>query len=109
MLQAFFRLAIVSLILMSSTSAHADETLGYALQNLFATVQMLFDLYRERIAAAGFNLLNANGKSAEQSVEHLHFHFLPRFPGDGVNAWPDVPGVHADFGELFKLVSGPEG
>jgi histidine triad (HIT) family protein len=77
--------------------------------DLFATVQMLFERYRERIAATGFNLLNANGKSAEQSVEHLHFHFLPRFRGDGVSAWPDFPGVHADLGELFKLVSGPGG
>ena len=74
--------------------------------DLFATVQMLFERCRERIAATGFNLLNANGKSAEQSVEHLHFHFFPRFPEDGLSAWPHLPDIRADLGELSKLLSG---
>jgi histidine triad (HIT) family protein len=47
--------------------------------DLFATVQMLFERYKERIAATGFNLLNGNGKSAEQSIDHLHFHFFRGF------------------------------
>jgi histidine triad (HIT) family protein len=76
--------------------------------DLFATVQTLFQRYRERIGATGFNLLNANGKDAEQSVEHFHFHFFPRFPDDGLSAWPHLPDVRADVGELSKLLSGPE-
>jgi len=35
----------------------------------------------------GFNILNASGGAAQQSVFHLHFHVVPRFEGDGKNLW----------------------
>lgn len=41
----------------------------------------------KRLDAAGFNLLNANGRAAQQSVFHLHFHVIPRYPSDPVNLW----------------------
>ena len=40
----------------------------------------------------GVNLLHASGVAAQQSVPHFHIHLLPRFEGDGVNAWPSLPG-----------------
>lgn len=75
-------------------------------RDFFDTVQFLFRLYRERIAATGFNLLNANGKSAEQSIDHLHFHFFPRLEEDGLSTWPALPSIEYDLGKLFKLLRG---
>lgn len=40
----------------------------------------------------GFNILNASGSAAQQSVPHFHIHILPRKEGDGINAWPVLPG-----------------
>lgn len=37
----------------------------------------------------GYNLLSANGVSAGQSVQHFHFHIIPRKKDDGINAWPN--------------------
>lgn len=37
--------------------------------------------------ATGINLLNANGKDAQQSVFHIHFHLVPRYPHDGLDLW----------------------
>ena len=37
--------------------------------------------------ATGINLLNASGKDAQQSVSHLHFHLVPRYPKDGLDMW----------------------
>ncbi|MFP4057451.1 MAG: HIT family protein [Candidatus Brocadiia bacterium] len=38
--------------------------------------------------AEGFNLIQFNGSCAGQEVFHLHFHIIPRRPGDGVSfAW----------------------
>jgi histidine triad (HIT) family protein len=37
--------------------------------------------------ATGVNLLNASGKDAQQSVPHLHFHVVPRYPNDGLDMW----------------------
>lgn len=40
----------------------------------------------------GFNILNASGSAAQQSVPHFHIHILPRNESDGINAWPALPG-----------------
>ncbi len=40
----------------------------------------------------GFNILNASGSAAQQSVPHFHIHILPRNENDGINAWPLLPG-----------------
>lgn len=37
--------------------------------------------------ATGINILNASGKDAQQSVFHLHFHLVPRYPDDGLDMW----------------------
>ena len=44
--------------------------------------------YRDKLWATGVNLLNASGKDAQQSVPHLHFHLIPRFPDDKMDTWP---------------------
>jgi histidine triad (HIT) family protein len=58
--------------------------------------------YEDRVGSAGFNLLNANGIAAEQSVLHFHLHFLPRFRNDVYSAWPKLPGTDADLDELLE-------
>ena len=37
--------------------------------------------------ATGINILNANGKDAQQSVFHLHFHLVPRYLNDKLDMW----------------------
>jgi histidine triad (HIT) family protein len=37
--------------------------------------------------ATGINILNASGIDAQQSVFHLHFHLVPRYPNDGLDMW----------------------
>ncbi|MEG0294144.1 HIT family protein [Enterococcus sp.] len=36
----------------------------------------------------GTNILMASGKSAGQSINHIHFHLIPRKENDNINAWP---------------------
>jgi histidine triad (HIT) family protein len=39
--------------------------------------------------ADGYNVLCNNGRAANQVVEHVHFHIIPRKTGDGVfTEWP---------------------
>lgn len=35
----------------------------------------------------GVNILHATGKDAGQSVNHIHFHIVPRHTGDGLDLW----------------------
>ncbi len=40
-------------------------------------------------AAAGWNVLQNNGRIAGQAVGHVHFHIIPRREGDGLGyRWP---------------------
>ena len=66
------------------------------LQELAVTVQHLARHYKLSLGAAGTNLLHASGADAGQSVPHFHLHLLPRFGGDGLNAWPELPAMPVD-------------
>jgi histidine triad (HIT) family protein len=80
----------------------APTALGEA---VFRAAQMLASRYRRPLGATGFNLMHATGDSAGQSVPHLHFHFMPRFEGDGISLWPQLPGSDIDLDELLNWVT----
>ncbi|MCK9516154.1 MAG: HIT family protein [Ottowia sp.] len=52
---------------------------------------------RTAFAPEGLNLFQANGRVAEQTVNHFHMHVLPRNTGDGLHlTWPrPEPGPEA--------------
>ena len=56
--------------------------------------------YRDAVGAEGVNLLHASGPAAQQSVPRLHLHLLPRFEGDGLNAWPELAEPDASAAEM---------
>lgn len=37
---------------------------------------------KERLGAAGFNIVQNNGRAAGQTVPHFHIHVIPRYEGD---------------------------
>ncbi len=71
------------------------------LQELAGTAKRLAEHYKQVLGATGINLLHASGADAGQSVPHFHLHLLPRFAGDGLNAWPKLPAVPDDKDELL--------
>lgn len=60
----------------------------------------------ERLGATGVNVLNACGRSAWQSVPHLHLHVVPRYDGDPLQLpWHPRPADPAELtatGELLR-------
>jgi len=42
---------------------------------------------KDKLGASGFNILNASGKDAQQSVSHLHYHVIARYPEDKLDLW----------------------
>ena len=57
------------------------------LRDIIAIVQRLSVAATEGVGAKDFNLTVNNGQNAGQLVEHLHFHIIPRFPGDNLHPW----------------------
>ncbi|MEI8364211.1 MAG: HIT family protein [archaeon] len=58
------------------------------LKKMLPVVKKIMLSYKEKLGCTGFNILNANEKSGQQSVFHLHIHIVPRFDNDGFNTWP---------------------
>ena len=59
--------------------------------DLFEAARQPARRYREALGAEGVTLLHASGRAAQQSVPHLHV--VPRFEGDGLEAWPALGDV----------------
>jgi histidine triad (HIT) family protein len=57
------------------------------LRELISVSKKLSKQLLSDVGATGVNILNASGKDAQQSVNHLHFHIVPRFPSDGLDMW----------------------
>ena len=81
------------------TIDHCPEEI--ALQ-LTGTVRLVSEHYVKDCGYDGVNILSASGKTAQQSVPHLHFHILPRKQGDGLNAWPRLGKDHHDLQEVAQ-------
>lgn len=81
------------------TRAHAATLFEAAeadLQAAIATAKRVALALRAALAPDGFNLLQANGAAAFQSVPHFHLHVIPRWTGDGKGFdWKLVPGDRA--------------
>jgi len=78
------------------------------LSSLLATIKFLSTRCQQQIGAEGVNLLHASGKSAQQSIQHFHFHLMPRFKNDKLDVWPNLPIWDGDTEELLKIIQVPD-
>jgi histidine triad (HIT) family protein len=75
---------------------HSTDLLEIDPDDLAATVagaQRLARRVKDRLNAAGVNLLNSCGRAAWQTVFHFHIHVIPRYEGDPLRLpWTPAPG-----------------
>ena len=59
----------------------------------------------QALSPAGLNLVQANGRGANQTVDHFHVHILPRKLGDRLPLnWGAKPGDHATIAALAEKI-----
>ena len=57
--------------------------------NIFQVVNRIARAVQQEFNPAGMTALQANRKAGWQTIQHFHFHVLPRHAEDGVYlAWP---------------------
>lgn len=69
------------------------------LADTMETVRQVSLLYQEKLGLENLHIFNNSGQLAQQSVFHLHFHILPRYPNDG-NSFPRMN--HQDLNDRFE-------
>ncbi|SEB46525.1 histidine triad (HIT) family protein [Amycolatopsis tolypomycina] len=77
-------------------------------QTLAATVrlvQRVGQAMTHALEATGVVVLNASGPHSGQSVPHLHFHVVPRWPDDQAHLWPADRSRHHVNGDAHHLLA----
>lgn len=69
-------------------------------KSYFSELKNLVDTLKEKSRYKGVNLLSANGKAAQQSIQHFHTHLVLREKEDGFNLWPKTSYSGRDFAEV---------
>ena len=74
------------------------------LSEVMKVVKLISNHYINNCGYEGVNILNANNKSAQQSVFHLHFHIIPRKTDDGENGFPNFKGAKHKISEMHEAL-----
>jgi histidine triad (HIT) family protein len=79
-----------------------DETVGKCMK----VAKMLAERITRNCGASGCNILNNCGEVAGQSVDHLHFHIIPRYAKDDSIVIAFHPSQPQDLDEVLKKING---
>jgi len=86
--------------------AHSPNIFEVPLDDMavaMVTVQKVARAVRATLDPFGLNIVQANGPGAAQSVQHVHWHVLPRAEGDKLKLnWGLVPGDMDAIGALAE-------
>ena len=58
------------------------------LSHLGKTLKTISTAVKVATGAEGMNIGMNNERAAGQIINHIHFHIIPRFSGDGLQPWP---------------------
>ena len=71
-----------TLLIPKKASANIFETDEETMKHIGAAIPKVTNAIKKAFNPDGLNIIQNNGEFADQSVFHLHFHFLPRYEND---------------------------
>lgn len=73
------------------------------LNEVILLVKKVCKLYEEKLAIKNVQIINSNGREAQQDVFHIHFHIVPRSMEDGQNIrWKTHPKLILEYDDMIK-------
>ena len=82
-----------------------DEMPGEDAAAVLKHLPALVAAVRKAVGCEGVNVLQNNGRVANQLVQHVHFHVIPRSPGDEFHFnWPAGAYPEGRLAELAEVV-----
>lgn len=75
------------------------------LREIIGAVQEVGERMKSKLSCPAYNLIVNNGSEAGQAVPHLHFHIIPRRPGDGLEPWPGKKYMEGEAEEIISRLN----
>lgn len=91
-----------TLIIPKNHCVNVSDASNKDLESINKTCKIIGNLLMKKLNASGFNIVNASGKDAQQSVFHLHYHVIPRKKDDGLDLWFHGKNKVLDIKEIHK-------
>jgi histidine triad (HIT) family protein len=94
-----------TLLVPRSHHAHLGELPEEIAAHAGSLLPRLCRAVRTATGADGLNVIVNNGRSAGQTIDHVHWHVIPRFRDDAVN-WPWPQGAYGgdELGEMRSRI-----
>jgi histidine triad (HIT) family protein len=90
-----------TLILPKPHHVHLAELPDELAAHVASLLPRLCRAVRAATGADGLNVIVNNGRSAGQTIDHVHWHIIPRFQDDAVNwPWPHGEYVGDELGQM---------
>ncbi|MCB9802594.1 HIT family protein [Candidatus Nomurabacteria bacterium] len=86
---------------------HSDLFVDLSSEEVGALNQVVQKVAKELtlvLETKSFNLGLNNGELSGQSINHVHWHIIPRYQGDGLLHWEKSPQAEADIDQVFKIL-----
>ncbi|MBI5724876.1 MAG: HIT family protein [Planctomycetes bacterium] len=95
-----------ALLIPKSHWASLDQMPADAAAAMLRNLPAICRAIRAATGCEGFNILQNNGTCASQVVMHVHFHIIPRNPGDEFHFnWPSKAYTRGEAEELAAKIS----
>jgi histidine triad (HIT) family protein len=94
-----------TLIVPKAHHAHLAELPEAIVAHIGSLLPRLCRAIRAATGADGLNVIVNNGRAAGQTIDHCHWHIIPRFDDDSVNwPWPQGEYVGDELGQMkFRI------
>lgn len=73
------------------------------LEEMMLVIKKLTRLYEKKLGIKNVQIINSSGTEAQQDVQHVHFHIVPRQKGDGQDIrWVPHPEWTKEYDRMLK-------